>query len=96
MNHRWTQIINTAPDLREPAARARTRALNQWQQSTNQAYPWRLAFLAMAACLALLMLLVSPNPPQPQPAPRQERLVMQMQLSDGTKVHWTFDDRFQL
>ena len=93
MNDVWTQIIRTAPDLRDAGARARGGALAQWE-SERAPRSWRGLVLAFAGCIA--MLLVVMNTRQPKAAPKQERLTMQMQLSDGTKVHWTFDERFKL
>ena len=93
MNDRWTQIIRTAPDLRDAGARARAGALAQWE-SEQAPRSWRGLFLAFAGCMAVLLVLL--NTRQPEEPPKQERLTMEMQLSDGTKVHWTFDDRFKL
>jgi len=51
--------------------------------------------MAAATALAGLAWLTLARSPQPIPA-QPKRTEMHWTLSDGTKVHWTFDEKFAL
>ena len=90
-------ILRTPPGsecLREPARRASLGALARMPSRRMDAR-WPAIALAGAALAGAGWFLATPIPRLvPDPAPR--RLAVDFTLSDGTKVAWTFDDRFNL
>lgn len=90
-------ILRTPPGsecLREPARRASLGALARMPSRRMDAR-WPAIALACAALAAAGWFLTAPVPPlASKPAPG--RLAVDFTLSDGTKVVWTFDDRFNL
>jgi len=107
MNSKWSEMIRMQPDARvvaERSARARLRALAAWKRPGSKPVrrQWPGAVLAFSASVAAALLLLSTpslQPPLPAPAAapsEPQRLVMKMQLSDGTQLQWTFDDRFSM
>jgi hypothetical protein len=102
----WREFVCIEPeaaDARIRASRARTEALRRGDglAPAQRALNW--AGLALAASLfagaAGLWLTGTPDSRLPSPAVqtvKQDRLEMHLTLSDGTLVHWVFDDRFGL
>ncbi|HZO52844.1 MAG TPA: hypothetical protein VFB63_09010 [Bryobacteraceae bacterium] len=90
-------ILRTPPgseQLREPARRASIGALARVRARRMDAR-WPAFVLAGAALAFVGWFLVAPVPRLvSDPAPG--RLAVDFTLSDGTKVVWTFDDRFNL
>jgi hypothetical protein len=106
-SERWKEILRLEPgadQVQRRAARAREAALRRLDELAPPRAPLRWAPMALAASLVAGAAGVwsttrKPLPPQAAPAQqflKQERLEMHWTLSDGTRVHWVFDDRFGL
>lgn len=90
-------ILRTPPGsecLRETARRASLGALARLPYGRMGAR-WPAVALAGAALVAAGWFLDSPVPGL-APDPASRRLAVDFTLSDGTRVVWTFDDRFNL
>lgn len=92
----WRRLVGVPapPEAVERAARARRAALRQLDIEPEPAFRrWlMLATGAAAVCCGLLVM----NPRMNDAAPAPERLQVRWKLSDGTAVHWVFDDAFAL
>lgn len=103
----WKEISRLEPGADEVlrrAGRAREAALRRLDEPAPAWRPLRWASMALAASLAVgagsfWFAARKLDPPPAASAPqvlKQERLEMHWTLSDGTRVHWVFDDRLGL
>jgi hypothetical protein len=81
--------------VREASRRARVKALARLNETPK---PNTLALLKLtfAAPAVFLLLIALRTPPARPPEPVQPPLRMNMTLTDGTRVIWTFDDNLAL
>jgi hypothetical protein len=100
---KYEALMRAAPDAAEVerrASRARLAALARLDRSA--VVPgwsrWRPAVAAglLSLAAAALMLRTPDSPPVPAQSASQEAVRLQMVLSDGTRVQWTFHDDFKL
>ena len=98
---RLDELMRVTPEHAETAAsRARRRALSRFDQEPRpqRAAAWKPA-LALAVLCTLATALITSGGPSRLPAPvepARDPLRVQMKLSDGTRVEWTFNDTFRL
>jgi hypothetical protein len=100
---RLEKLLRLTPDEGEVefrASRARGAALGRLNAP---AAAWRVPRWRPALALAVLTVTAmailapsSPNASAPKAAESAEPLRVEMTLSDGTRVHWTFRSDFQL
>ena len=95
------ELLRVIPDDAEfRAARARRHALARLDEEFAPLRPWSWRpALALAAVCLLAIALITGRPGKPPAAVEPEHakpVRMQMILSDGTRVEWTFDENFRL
>ena len=78
--------------VRDAGRRARLNALARIEEKPR---PSRAALLTFACAITTAFLLLFAAR-EPQPSPAQPPLRVNMTLTDGTKVVWTFDDNLAL
>jgi ferric-dicitrate binding protein FerR (iron transport regulator) len=83
------------PLLSEAGRRARIRALARLDAERRAPRAWLLPAAAVFT-LALAMVVFVQTPLRPPAHPTAEALRMDLTLTDGTRVVWTFDDRLGL
>jgi hypothetical protein len=81
--------------VREASRRARIRALARIEL-TPRPRMFRFMALACAATAMFLLAIALRTPPAQEPASARPPLRVDMTLTDGTRVVWTFDDSLSL
>lgn len=91
----WKDLLSapTPAASVERAARARKTALRRLDEERISA-PRRWLMWSVGAAAVSCGLFIMSRPVTQQPAP--ERLQVRWKLSDGTSVHWVFDEGFAL
>jgi hypothetical protein len=98
---KFEELIRVVPEgAGTAAARARTRALSRLdaESFTKQSWNWRPAAALAGVCLVAATLITggaSERAARPV-EPSRQPLRVQMKLSDGTRVEWTFHESFRL
>jgi hypothetical protein len=98
---KFDELIRIVPEgAGAAAARARKRALSRLDAEpfTRQHWHWRPAAVLAGLCLVAATLIsggASEKVARPG-EPSQQPLRVQMKLSDGTRVEWTFHEGFRL
>lgn len=95
----FQDLMRLTPDATAPAQRARHAALNRLdQQPSEPAYRWKwiAAAALIPASFSLAMVLIKPAVKPPAPiAPEPAKTRMELKLSDGMRVQWTFSEDFE-